>query len=65
MTEVPDFLPMAQFQLRPEKQIVSLFVEAARGDGYVYVEDLAEVVWWICHRLWNEVICFLCLAFSV
>ena len=49
MTEVPDFLPMAQFQLRPKKQIVSVFVETARGDGYVYAEDLAEVVWWICH----------------
>ena len=49
MSEVPDFLPMAQFQLRPEKQIVSVFVEAAHKDGYVYAEDLAEVVWWICH----------------
>ena len=48
MSEVPDFLPLAQFQLQPEKQIVSVFVEIVREDGYVYAEDLAKVVWWIC-----------------
>ncbi|XP_065916677.1 bifunctional peptidase and arginyl-hydroxylase JMJD5-like [Dysidea avara] len=44
MSEVPDFLPLAQFQLRPEKQIVSVFVDIAREDGYVYAEDLATVL---------------------
>ena len=50
MSEVPDFLPLAQFQLRPEKQIVSVFVDIAREDGYVYAEDLATVVWLICYK---------------
>jgi len=44
MSEVPHFLPLAQLQLRPEKQIVSVFVDIARDDGYVYAEDLPKVV---------------------
>ena len=44
MSEVPDFLPLSQFKLQPDKQIVSMFVETAREDGYVYAEDLAEMV---------------------
>jgi len=44
MSEVPDILPLSQFQLQPDKQIVSMFVEIVREDGYVYAEDLAETV---------------------
>jgi len=47
MSEVPDFLPLSKFQLQPDKQFISMFVEFAREDGYVYAEDLAEMVWWI------------------
>jgi len=59
MSEVPDFLPLAQFQLRPEKQIVSVFVDIAREDGYVYAEDLSEVVRWICCKQWLYISFFL------
>jgi len=48
MSEVPRFLPLGQFQLRPEKQIVSVFTDLARDDGYVYAEDLTKVVRWNC-----------------
>ena len=44
MSEVPDFLPLSQFRLQPEKQIVSTFIETAHEDGYVHAEDLANMV---------------------
>ena len=41
MDDVPDFMPLSEFNLRPDKQIVSVFLALARDDGYVYAEDLA------------------------
>jgi len=38
---VPDFMPLSEFNLRPEKEILSAFVDLARNDGYVYAEDVA------------------------
>jgi len=44
MSEVPEFLPLDQLQLRPEKRIALVLVSLARDDGYVYAEDLSKVV---------------------
>ena len=41
MDDVPDFMPLSEFNLRPDRQIVSVFLALARDDGYVYAEDLA------------------------
>ena len=41
MDDVPDFMPLSEFNLRPDKQIVSVFIALARDDGYVYADDLA------------------------
>lgn len=41
MDDVPNFMPLSEFNLHPGKQIVSVFVDLARDDGYVYAEDLA------------------------
>ncbi|XP_065916678.1 bifunctional peptidase and arginyl-hydroxylase JMJD5-like [Dysidea avara] len=40
LSEVPPFMPLAQFKLRPEKQILAMFTDIARDDGYAYAEDL-------------------------
>ena len=41
MDDVPDFMSLSEFNLHPEKQIVSVFLNLARDDGYIYAEDLA------------------------
>ena len=42
MDEVPDFMSLSEFNLRPDKQIVSVFLSLTRDDGYIYAEDVAE-----------------------
>ena len=44
LNEVPDFMSLSQFQLRPEKQIESMFTQIVRDDGFVYADDLLEMV---------------------
>ena len=44
LNEVPDFMLLSQFQLRPEKQIESMFTQIVRDDGFVYADDLLEMV---------------------
>ena len=41
MDDVPDFMPLSEFNLHPDKQIALVFLALARDDGYVYAEDLA------------------------
>ena len=41
---MPDFMSLSQFQLRPEKQIESMFTQIVRDDGFVYADDLLEMV---------------------
>ena len=44
LDEVPDFLSLSQFQLRPEKQIESMFTAIVRDDGFVYADDVLQTV---------------------
>ena len=48
MDDVPDFMPLSEFNLRPDKQIVPTFLSLMREDGYVYAEDL------VAHKVSNH-----------
>ena len=48
MDDVPDFMPLSEFNLRPDKQIVPTFLSLMREDGYIYAEDL------VAHKVSNH-----------
>ena len=45
-------MPLSEFNLRPDRQIVSVFLALARDDGYVYAEDLAAAK--VCSTVQRE-----------
>lgn len=60
MNEVPDFMSLSQFQLRPEKQIESMFTAIVRDDGFVYADDLLEMVnYELMDKHYLIIVCFI------
>ena len=59
LSEVPPFMPLAQFKLRPEKQILAMFTDIARDDGYAYAEDLLATVHQSRLIIFNSLLCVL------
>ena len=52
LNEVPTFMPLSQFQLRPEKQIESMFTAIVCDDGFVYADDLLQMVNNMSQQIW-------------